>query len=168
MAIFESKDDIFELIDKFEKSALSELQISTGADFHIKLSKSGVNINNHKVWDSNDSQPDIIPDIYEEAPEVFENMNMNIGRGDSGAPSPEKDNKIIKSPLVGIFYSSPSPDTEPYVKIGDKISKGMVICIIEAMKIMNEIEGDADGEIAEILVSNGRPVEYGQPLFRLK
>ncbi len=71
----------------------------------------------------------------------------------------------IKSPIVGTFYRAPGPDADPYVQVGDSISSGTVLCIIEAMKLMNEIESDADGKIVEILVENGKPVEYNQPLF---
>lgn len=74
----------------------------------------------------------------------------------------------IDSPIVGTFYNSPSPDADVFVKVGDTVKKGDVVCIIEAMKLMNEIEAEADGEIAEILVSNEGPVEYGQALFKLK
>ena len=70
--------------------------------------------------------------------------------------------------MVGVFYAAPSPDSEPFIKIGDKIKKGDVLCIIEAMKMMNEIIAEEDGEIAEILVGNGELVEYNQPIFRLK
>lgn len=76
--------------------------------------------------------------------------------------------KEIKSPIVGTFYESPSPDAEAYVKVGDKVKKGDVLCIIEAMKLMNEIESDCDGEIVEILVKNESPIEYGQVLFKIK
>lgn len=76
--------------------------------------------------------------------------------------------EIIKSPTVGIFYSSPSPDEESYISIGSKVNVGDVVCIIEAMKLMNEIQADAQGEVVEILVGNGQVVEYDQPLFRLK
>ena len=76
--------------------------------------------------------------------------------------------KTITAPLVGTFYSAPSPDSEPYVTVGAKVSKGMTVCIIEAMKTMNEIESGTDGEITEIMVSSGGPVEYGQLLFKLK
>lgn len=71
----------------------------------------------------------------------------------------------ISAPIVGTFYRSPSPDASPYISIGDKISAGQVICIIEAMKIMNEIESDVSGTVAEILVDNAQPVEYNQPLI---
>lgn len=72
---------------------------------------------------------------------------------------------IVKSPLVGTFYAAPSEDAPAFVKIGDKVKKGQILAIVEAMKLMNEIESDFDGEIVEILVENGQPVEYGQPLF---
>lgn len=77
----------------------------------------------------------------------------------------ETDLQAIKSPIVGTFYRAPSPDAPPYVETGDQIKKGDVVCIIEAMKIMNEIESDVKGEIVEILVSNEDPVEYNQDLF---
>ena len=75
--------------------------------------------------------------------------------------------KVITCPLVGTFYSSPAPDAEDYVKVGDTVKKGQVIGIVEAMKLMNEIESDFDGKVAEIYVQNGQAVEYGQPLFRI-
>lgn len=75
---------------------------------------------------------------------------------------------IVKSPMVGTFYAAPSEDSNPYVSVGDKVSKGDILCIIEAMKLMNEIECDRDGIIAEILVANGEIVEYGQPILAIK
>lgn len=81
----------------------------------------------------------------------------------------EKENyNIVKSPMVGTFYSKPSPTSNPYVEVGKKVKKGDVLCIIEAMKLMNEIESEFDGEIIEILVKDGEPVEYGKPLFKIK
>ncbi|MDN4074701.1 acetyl-CoA carboxylase biotin carboxyl carrier protein [Fictibacillus terranigra] len=74
----------------------------------------------------------------------------------------------IESPMVGTFYASPSPETPVYVKTGDKVSKDSIVCIIEAMKLFNEIEAEVNGEIVEILVENGQLVEYGQPLFLVK
>ncbi len=73
----------------------------------------------------------------------------------------------ITSPMVGTFYSSPSPESDAYVKSGDNVSNDTIVCIIEAMKIMNEIQAEQSGSIAEVLVENGQPVEYGQKLFRL-
>ncbi|MBA2873421.1 acetyl-CoA carboxylase biotin carboxyl carrier protein [Thermaerobacillus caldiproteolyticus] len=74
----------------------------------------------------------------------------------------------ITSPMVGTFYTAPSPDAPPYVKVGDKVKKDTIVCIIEAMKLFNEIEAEVNGEIVEILVQNGQLVEYGQPLFLVK
>lgn len=78
-----------------------------------------------------------------------------------------QDGNIVKAPIVGTFYQSSSPDKPPYVKVGDKVAKGDVICIIEAMKFMNEIQSEYDGTVAEILVDNEEFVEYGQELFRI-
>ncbi len=74
---------------------------------------------------------------------------------------------VIKAPIVGTFYTAPSPDSDPFVKVGDKVSKGQTLCIVEAMKIMNEIEAEFGGTITEILVSDGQAVEYDQPLFKI-
>jgi len=81
---------------------------------------------------------------------------------------PEEKYNIVKSPMVGTFYSSNSPKEEAFVKIGDKVKKGQVLCIIEAMKLMNEIESEFDGEIVEICAKNEDVVEYGMPLFKIK
>ena len=78
-----------------------------------------------------------------------------------------KEGNIVKSPMVGTFYIKPSPTSEPYVEVGSKVNKGDILCIIEAMKLMNEIESEFDGEVAEIYVKDGEPVEYGKPLFRI-
>ncbi|OUN95052.1 acetyl-CoA carboxylase biotin carboxyl carrier protein [Blautia sp. An46] len=78
------------------------------------------------------------------------------------------DGNVVKSPLVGTFYNAPSPDAEPYVKEGDTVKKGQVLAIVEAMKLMNEIESEFDGTVEKVLVSNEEVVEYGQPLFVIK
>lgn len=92
--------------------------------------------------------PKIEPQVVEDAGEV-------------------KSGKLIKSPLVGTFYAAPAEDAEPFVSVGDSVKKGQIIAIVEAMKLMNDIESDFDGTITEILVENGEAVEYGQPLFRI-
>ena len=75
---------------------------------------------------------------------------------------------IVKSPIVGTYYEAPSPGTPPFVKVGDSVKEGQVLCIIEAMKLMNEIEAEVSGEIAKMFVANGSPVEYGMPLFGIR
>jgi acetyl-CoA carboxylase biotin carboxyl carrier protein len=88
---------------------------------------------------------------------------------DAAAPPVEEEQlHIVKSPIVGTFYESSSPGSAAFVKIGDAIENGQVLCIVEAMKLMNEIESDAAGEVVKRLVTNGQPVEYGQPLFALR
>ncbi|MCI8641380.1 MAG: acetyl-CoA carboxylase biotin carboxyl carrier protein [Clostridia bacterium] len=80
----------------------------------------------------------------------------------------KEEGNIVKSPMVGTFYMKPAPNAKPYVEVGQKVKKGDVLCIIEAMKLMNEIESEFDGEIAEILLKDGDMVEFGKPLFRIK
>ncbi len=85
-------------------------------------------------------------------------------------PVPAKNENLeeIKSPIVGTFYATPSPDSEPYVEVGSHVEPQMVVCIVEAMKVMNEIKAETSGTIAEVLVTNGQAVEYGQVLFRVR
>ncbi len=88
----------------------------------------------------------------------------------AGEPSPTAEAEasgklIVRSPMVGTFYRAPSPEAEPFVKVGQKVKKGDILCIIEAMKLMNEIESEYDGVVEEILVDNASPLEYGQPMF---
>jgi acetyl-CoA carboxylase biotin carboxyl carrier protein len=82
--------------------------------------------------------------------------------------TPVDDLHVIKSPIVGTFYAAPNPEAGPFVKVGDRVQAGQTVCIIEAMKLMNEIEADISGEVARIMVENGQPVEYGEPLFALR
>jgi acetyl-CoA carboxylase biotin carboxyl carrier protein len=83
-------------------------------------------------------------------------------------PAPEENLHIVRSPIVGTFYEAPSPGAPPFVKVGDKLEVGQVLCIVEAMKLMNEIECDAAGELVKKLVTNGQPIEYGQELFAIR
>jgi acetyl-CoA carboxylase biotin carboxyl carrier protein len=84
------------------------------------------------------------------------------------APAPEENLHMVKSPIVGTFYEAPSPGAPPFSKIGDTVEVGQVLCIVEAMKLMNEIESDVSGEIVKKLVANGQPIEYGQDLFAIR
>lgn len=105
------------------------------------------------------SIPSVLPQNTEtrQAPEAAMDGNGEAREG-----------KLIKSPLVGTFYAAPSEDAEPFVAVGDGVKKGKTLGIVEAMKLMNEIESEYEGTVAEILVENGQMVEYGQPLFRIK
>ncbi|MFR5864574.1 MAG: acetyl-CoA carboxylase biotin carboxyl carrier protein [Acutalibacteraceae bacterium] len=86
----------------------------------------------------------------------------------AAAPAQAESGRVVKSPLAGVFYAASSPDATPFVQAGDRVKKGETLCIIEAMKVMNELTADADGEVEAVLAENGQIVEYGQPLFRLK
>jgi acetyl-CoA carboxylase biotin carboxyl carrier protein len=84
-------------------------------------------------------------------------------------PTPAEEGlHLVKSPIVGTYYEAPSPGAPPFIKPGDHVTAGQVLCIVEAMKLMNEIESDVTGEVVKLLVANGQPVEYGQPLFSIR
>ncbi len=90
-----------------------------------------------------------------------------VNTANAQADNSEPEGMIVKSPLVGTFYAAPAEDADPFVSVGDPVKKGQTLAIVEAMKLMNEIESDFDGKVAEIYVENGQAVEYGQPLFRI-
>jgi acetyl-CoA carboxylase biotin carboxyl carrier protein len=109
------------------------------------------------------------------APEIIipgslENPQASPGVAASSSPEQRstEDLHLVKSPIVGTYYESPSPGTEAFVKVGTYVETGKVLCIVEAMKLMNEIESDVSGEVMRIFVENGQPVEYGQPLFGIR
>ncbi len=102
------------------------------------------------------------PQVQTPTPQIVEEKKVTEEK------KAEKKYHEIKSPIVGTFYRAPSPDAEPYVKVGDIVQVGQVLCIVEAMKLMNEIESDINGKIIQILVENAQPVEYGQTLFLIE
>jgi acetyl-CoA carboxylase biotin carboxyl carrier protein len=102
------------------------------------------------------------------APVVTSSVGTAQARPAEEPSTPEDDAVYVTSPFVGTFYRSPSPESDPFVEIGDEIVAGQVLCIVEAMKLMNEIEADTAGKVVEVLVENGKPVEYGDKLFRLE
>jgi acetyl-CoA carboxylase biotin carboxyl carrier protein len=141
------------LIDLVQESGIAELEITEGEE-KVKIVKGGV--------------------VSVSAPPV---MAMPAA-APAGAPAPAaapagetrdagQEGHVVKAPMVGTFYRSPSPDAKVFVEVGHAVKEGDTICIIEAMKLMNEIEADASGVVKAILVENGQPVEYGQPLFIL-
>jgi acetyl-CoA carboxylase biotin carboxyl carrier protein len=94
--------------------------------------------------------------------------HASVAEGAAPAAAPEEFLHEVKSPIVGTFYESPSPGTAPFVSVGDQVEVGQVLCIVEAMKLMNEIESDVAGEVVKRIAASGQPVEYGQPLFAIK
>ncbi len=106
-----------------------------------------------------------VPTVPLPVPEVVAREIAAVPTAASSTVDPKWEE--VKSPMVGTFYRSPAPDESPFVEVGDRIRTGQTVCIIEAMKLMNEIEAEVSGQIVEILVENGEPVEYGQPLMRV-
>ena len=143
-------EEIKELMALLENSSLSALEVQQD-DVKVRLEKPAVTV----------AAPVAVPapaPVAAPAPAA----------APAAAPAPADAGKAINAPIVGVFYAAPSPDSEPYVSVGKRVKKGDVVCIIEAMKCMNEIQAEEDGEITAILATNGELVEYGQPLFAIK
>jgi acetyl-CoA carboxylase biotin carboxyl carrier protein len=100
--------------------------------------------------------------------EHIPSLNVPATPAAAAPAAPEEKLHEVKSPIVGTFYDSPSPGASPFVKVGDQVEVGQVLCIVEAMKLMNEIESDVAGEVVKRIASTGQPVEYGQPLFAIR
>ena len=150
------------LIELLQESGISEIEVHEGEE--------SVRITSHHMASTQQSiiQPPQVPVAISPANEQ-ENIAPASMQNAPETPLPAVDEgHIVKSPMVGIFYSSPSPDTSAFVEIGQAVEKGDVLCIVEAMKIMNQIEADASGVVRKIFVENGDPIEYGQPLFAIK
>ena len=133
-------DEIKRLAALMEELKLSRLSIKE-EKYSIELERAGVSV-----------KPSVI----------YENPSKNLAKEEESLAN------FVTSPMVGTFYSAPSPDKPSFVKVGDVVSKGSVICIIEAMKVMNEIKSTVSGVVEAILIDNGHPVEYGTKLFRVK
>jgi len=143
---------------------LEEFEYSRG-DLHIRLRKPspGLVLAGQRAV----AAPEIIVADPGSAAPAIEGASASAPAGASEARLTE-DLHLVKSPIVGTFYGSPSPGAEPFVKVGAFVETGQTLCIVEAMKLMNEIEADETGEIVRIFVENGQPVEYGQPLFGIR
>jgi acetyl-CoA carboxylase biotin carboxyl carrier protein len=143
------------LIDLVEESGISELELTEGEE-KVRISRNMPNAMQgvHFAPPYMQSMPPSAAPVPPSAPDVA-----------VAASAPEIEGHIVKSPMVGTFYRTPSPDAKPFVEVGSKVAVGDTICIIEAMKLLNEVEADHAGVIKAILVENGQPVEYGEPLF---
>ncbi len=140
---------------------LEEFAYARG-DFHVHLKKPLANSNPVA------SRPLAPPEIVVAPPAAPAAVSAQPPREDVAEAERGEDSHIVKSPIVGTFYEAPSPGAPPFVRVGDSVETGQVLCIIEAMKLMNEIEADVSGEIMRIFVENGQPVEYGEPLFAIR
>lgn len=155
---FVKLEEIKELISVLEKGNLKRIVIKKG-DFELQLEKECQT----RVYEQPPMQapqhhaPAVKPEISEE---------HHKGMSHKAAPS-NKPGKYVSSPMVGTFYSSPAPDQPVFVKVGDRVQENTVLCIIEAMKVMNEVKAGVSGTVAEILMENSHPVEFGSKLFRI-
>lgn len=139
------------LIELLEESGIAEIEIHEGEE-SVRINRGSTSLPQTTVN---------VPSVDVGSPLKTQlSTNENLSNDDYS-----DEGEVITAPMVGIFYSSPSPDQPPFVNKGQNIKTGDVLCIIEAMKIMNQIEADIDGKLVRILVENGDPVEYGQPLF---
>ena len=155
-------DDVKRLIDLANKNDLGVLEIETKKGRRIRIERNkqtapAVTFTANTPQETvNVSAPAVAP-----AP---------VATTTPAAPAPQENTaeKTIDAPMVGVFYLAPSPDAEPFVKVGQSVKKGDTVCIIEAMKLMNEIQAEEDGVITEVLAKNGEIIEFGQPLFAIK
>ncbi len=137
---------ITKLMESMENSKLTEVNIDFPDGTKVSMKKGNENVNKEYANEEK-------VELKHEVKEVKQETNL--------------DTKIVKSPMVGTFYLKPTPNSKPYVEVGETIKKGETLCIIEAMKLMNEIESEFSGKIEEILAKDGDMVEYGTPLFRI-
>ena len=142
------------LIDLVEESGIAELELTEGEE-KVRISRQPAG-----------GQPQFVPYMQQPMMHMAQPAAAPVVApvADTSA-APVIEGHVVKSPMVGTFYRSPSPDSKPFVDIGSSVSSGDTLCIIEAMKLLNEIESDHSGVIKAILVENGQPVEYGEPLF---
>ena len=147
------------LVEMMDASSVDTIEISNEKGMKIRVSKRSQQRGTVQV-----AAPGQFPQAGALAPATGENPEA----GTAARPDKPKPSYLeVKSPMVGTFYGAPEPGAKPYVSPGDRISKGQILCIIEAMKIMNEIESEFDGVVKEVLAQNAHPVEYGQVLFRV-
>ncbi|MGM9525110.1 MAG: acetyl-CoA carboxylase biotin carboxyl carrier protein [Peptococcaceae bacterium] len=152
--------EIKELMQALEQSTLASLEVSQG-DSRVRLEKYGA------MAAVADRQTATAAPVLAQPPvtEVPQAVISPVAEAKAGSSQPE--GQVVSCPLVGVFYAAPSPEDVPFVSVGSTVKKGDVLCIVEAMKLMNEITAEQDGVITKICAENGQVVEYGQPLFYL-
>lgn len=161
--------EIKELIDKIDNSNISLFELKLD-DNYLKMDKSEVRNTSSSDYSNYESDKSIdtnknISSKIENNIEVLDKKRDSV---DSLEKEVDENLTIITSPMVGTFYEAPGVDLDPFVKVGDSIKEGDTLCIIEAMKLMNELESEINGEIVSIMVKNGEMVEYGKPLFKVR
>ena len=155
-----NQKELKELIEFLIEKDIAEFELERG-DVKVKIKRAG----EHTVVHSNAE-----PRFYAVPPAPNAALEMATAPpvAAPAAPAPEEGLHTVKSPIVGTFYEAPSPGAPPFAKVGDSVEVGQVLCIVEAMKLLNEIESDVAGEILKKLATNGQPIEYGQELFVIR
>ena len=160
-------EELRQLIALLRDNGLAELELER-EDFRVRLRREGVSVSgDHSQQYIAVPAPAPNPSAATAANPPSSATAQPAHQG-SSAVAADQDLHMITSPIVGTFYRSPSPTADPFVKIGSNVEAATVVCIIEAMKLMNEIQAEASGEVVKIYVENGQPVEYGQPLFGIR
>ena len=159
-------DDLNHLIDKISSSDIQEFSLE-GEDFKLEIKRNLVETNQSTKILVPDTSLDQQINVTQTTP--ADNITRNTSQQVAQVPPPGRSDLVeITSPMVGTFYRAAAPGEEPFVELGSNVKVGQTICILEAMKLMNEIESELNAEIVEILVENGTPVEFGQVLMRVK
>lgn len=160
-------EELRELITLLRENGLAELELENeGFRVRLRRDSAGYEATNAVLTSPPAVAP--VPASVAPAPAPVAATPAHPGTQASTAAAQDQDLHIIPSPIVGTFYRSPSPSADAFVKIGSNVEPETVVCIIEAMKLMNEIQAEASGEVVKIYVENGQPVEYGQPLFGIR
>jgi len=152
-------DIIKRLIKMVDSSGITDLAIEEG-ELKIRISK--------KIRIQGNTNPQTYVHYNSPGSEASVPTTEAAPKQKEESPASNSNLYEIRSPIVGTFYRAPAPDSDPYVQVGETVTKGTVLCIVEAMKLMNEIESDVDGKIVKIFTENGKPVEYNQPLFLIE
>ncbi len=157
-----NQKEIKELIEFLVEKDITEFELERG-DVKVRVKRGG------------DARPAAPAGVTQSAPAIAAPV-AHVTHAAQAAPAPvatvpdveDAGLHLVRSPIVGSYYESPSPGAPAFIKVGDQVKVGQVLCIVEAMKLMNDIESDVEGEVVKILVANSQPVEYGQPLFAIK
>jgi acetyl-CoA carboxylase biotin carboxyl carrier protein len=151
-------DEIKELLQIFNESGVGELEVQRG-ESRLRI-KRATSTKEYVVAP--------IPQVPQPMAVPLSAPQVAAAPAPAPAKAPEAEGVLVKSPIVGTYYDCPSPDSPPFVRVGDSVEPGQVLCIIESMKLMNEIEAESAGTVVSKLVENGRPVEYGEALFSIR
>lgn len=158
-------EQIKELIEQVADRGLGGLEIERSG-FRLKIEGRAGSQGNGAAPTPEASSP--APRASESPPSSQADTSAASDDGEPDETPPPAGSHVLSSPIVGTVYHRPSPDADPFVQVGDRVRKGQVLCIVEAMKVMNEIESDTDGEVLEVYPKDAQPVEYGEPLFALR